>query len=212
MKEIVFVDIDTQFDFIMPEGKLYVKGAKDIIPRLRQLTQVAEKNDILIISSVDAHIKNDPEFKQFPAHCIIGSRGQKKIPQTLLKRHILVPQKIMARKELFDKIKGCQQLIFQKNTYDIFVNHNILRALRPFHSAFVYGVALDYCVKYAVLGLLQAGLKVNLVVDAAKPVDANAGKTLISKFKANGVQLIKTRDAALRIRKAIYGQEAKILS
>lgn len=198
--KIVFVDIDTQLDFIMPQGKLYVKGAKALIPALKRLTGIAKKFDIPIFSSVDTHIKNDPEFSQFPPHCVAGSRGQKKILQTLLKRRILIPQDALEKNELFDKIKGYPQLIFQKDTYDIFVNRNLSRALKPFKAAFVYGVALDYCLKYAVLGLLKAGLKVNLVVDAVKPVDAGAGKAILSKFKTSGVQLIRAKDAAVRVR------------
>jgi nicotinamidase/pyrazinamidase len=201
--KIVFVDIDTQFDFIMPQGKLYVKGAKELIPALKRLTGIAKKFDIPIFSSLDTHIKDDPEFRAFPAHCVAGSRGQKKVSQTLLKRRILISQDALDKNELFDKIKGCPQLIFQKNTYDIFVNRNLSRALKPFKAAFVYGVALDYCVKYAVLGLLKAGLKVNLVVDAVRPVDAGAGKAVLSKFKTSGVQLINAEDAASRVREEI---------
>ena len=159
MKEIVFIDIDTQFDFMLPKGKLYVPEAEKLVPNLKLLTQAAFKNDILIISSVDAHSKNDPEFKQFPSHCVMGSRGQKKIPQALLKKHIFIPRKILTRKELFDKIKGRDQIIIEKNTYDAFTNFNLSRLLKPFNEAFVYGVALDYCVKYAVLGLYKAGLR-----------------------------------------------------
>lgn len=194
MKEIVFIDIDTQFDFMLSKGKLYVSGAEKLVPNLKLLTQAAFKNDILIISSVDAHIKNDPEFKQFPSHCVIGSRGQKKISQTLLKKHIFIPRKILTRKELFTKIEGCKQIIIEKNTYDVFTNFNLSRLLKPFNEAFVYGVALDYCVKYAVLGLLQSGLKVNLVMDAVSAVEPKEGKALLAKFKNNGVKLVKTRE------------------
>lgn len=201
MKRIVFVDIDTQFDFIMPQGKLYIRGAKALIPALKRLTGIAEKFDIPIFSSLDTHTKNDTEFKAFPAHCVIGSKGRKKISQAMLKRHIFIPQEVVLdKKELADKIKNYPQLIFQKDTYDIFVNRNLSRALKAFKAAFVYGVALDYCVKYAVRGLLKAGLKVNLVVDAVKPVDESAGKTLLSKFKTSGVQLIRAKDAAVRVR------------
>lgn len=192
VKEIVFVDIDTQVDFMLPKGKLYVPDAQTLIPNLRYLTRSALENDILIVSSVDAHIKNDPEFKQFPAHCVVGSKGQRKIPQTLLKRHISIPQKILSKNQLFGKIKGYPQLILEKNTYDIFSNFNLLRLLKPFKVAFVYGVALDYCVKYAVLGLLQAGLKVNLVIDATRSVNVKNGRRLLAKFEKNGVKLIRT--------------------
>ena len=203
MKEIVFVDIDTQFDFIMPKGKLYVAGAEKLISNLEYLTRSAVKNDILIISSVDTHRKNDPEFKQFPPHCVKGTFGQRKIPQALLKSYVFIPLGILGRKELLRKLKDYKQLIFQKNTYDVFVNLNLLRVLKAFKAAFVYGVALDYCLKYAVLGLLQAGLKVYLVTDATKPVHSKAEKPLLSVFKKNGVQLIKTTNIQAEIRRAL---------
>lgn len=203
MKEIVFVDIDTQYDFMLRQGKLYVKGAEEIIPNIERLSQIALKNDILIISSVDTHIKNDPEFKQFPSHCIKGSPGQRKIPETLLKKHVFIPQKILNRGQLFNKIKGSEQIIIKKNAYDVFVNFNLLRLLRPFQTAFVYGLALDYCVKYAVLGLLQAGLKVNLIVDAIKSVDPEKEKPLLSNFRNNGVRLIKTKEIPAEVRRLL---------
>src|SRR3990167_2729414 len=200
MREIVFIDIDTQFDFISPEGRLYVPKAEELIPNLKLLTQEAFKNGILIISSLDSHTKNDPEFRQFPAHCVMGSKGQRKIPQTRLRKAVAVSSKILCRRELLSKVKGYPQVILEKNTYDVFTNFNLLRLLRPFRKAYVYGVALDYCVQYAVLGLLQAGLKVNLVTDAVKPVDVKIEKGLYSKFKENGVNLITTKEAILKIR------------
>lgn len=203
MKEIVFVDIDTQVDFIMPEGRLYVQGAQTLIPRLKQLTEIASHNGIPIISSLDSHIKNDPEFKQFPPHCVVGSPGQKKIPEVLLRRQIVIPQKILNKKELLNKIKGYAQLIVQKNTYDIFVNMNLLQLLKSFTTAFVYGVALDYCVKYAVVGLLQRGLNVYIVSDAVKPVDPSEGRRLLSKFAHNGVVLIKAKQVVSEIRRLL---------
>lgn len=210
MKDIVFVDIDTQFDFIMPTGKLYVHGSEDIIPNLKILTKLASKNSILIISSVDKHIMNEPEFKQFPPHCIKKSRGQKKIRQTLLKSHTFISPTTLKKREVFRKIKRYKQLILEKNTYDIFTplhqplgrgvtgftNSNLLQLLKPFKTAFVYGVALDYCVKYAVLGLLKLGVSVNLIIDATKPVDAKEGEILLKEFKEKGVGLIKTKEAA----------------
>ena len=203
MKECVFIDIDTQFDFMFPEGRLYIPQAKDLIPNLGLLTRAAFDKDILIISTVDKHLKNDPEFKQFPAHCVEKTHGQKKIPQTLLKKHIFIPRKILTRKELLGKIKGYKQIIIEKNTYDVFTNFNLSRLLKPFNEAFVYGVALDYCVKYAVLGLLQSGLKVNLVMDAVSAVEPKEGKALLAKFKNSGVRLVKTREVLSQIGEAV---------
>lgn len=203
MKECVFIDIDTQCDFMLPQGRLYVNKAEEIIPNVKLLTEAAFKRDILIISTVDKHLKNDPEFKQFSAHCVEKSRGQKKIPQTLLKKHIFIPRKILTKKELLAETKRYPQIILEKNTYDVFTNFNLLGLLKPFNQAFVYGVALDYCVKYAVLGLLQRGLKVNLVRDAVSAVEPKEGRALLAQFENNGVKLVKTKEVLSQIGEAV---------
>jgi len=203
MKEIVFIDIDTQYDFMLSKGRLYIKEAEKIIPNLKLLTAAASKRDIRIISTVDTHLKNDPEFKRFSAHCVEKTRGQKKISQTLLKKHAFISRKILTRKELFAKLEGYKQILIEKNTYDVFTNFNLSRLLKPFNEAFVYGVAVDYCVKYAVLGLLQSGLMVNLVTDAVSAVEPKEGKTLLAKFKDNGVRLVKTKEVIKRLKAEI---------
>ena len=37
-RPVIFWDVDTQHDFMDPDGKLYVKGAELIMPKLAQLT------------------------------------------------------------------------------------------------------------------------------------------------------------------------------
>ena len=206
MKEIVFIDIDTQVDFVLPYGKLYVPGAETLIPHFKALTAIARTNDIPIISSVDTHVKNDPEFKQFPPHCVVGSKGQKKIPQTLLKRRLFIPATIIKKKELLRRIKGYKQLIVQKDNIYIFMDLNLLRILKPFKAAFVYGVALDYCVRAAVLDLLRAGLTVNIIVDAVQAIQYQEGKIFLAQLKKYGVKLIRTKDALSEIKKYEYAQ------
>ena len=83
--KILFIDIDTQNDFMFKEGNLYVPDAERIIENLKKLTEFAYRNNIPIFSSVDSHTQDDPEFKQFPPHCIKGTVGQKKIKETEIK-------------------------------------------------------------------------------------------------------------------------------
>src|SRR5947209_10447735 len=77
--QTVFFDIDTQYDFMDPKGKLYAPGAEEIVPNLMEIFALAERQRITTISSVDAHTPDDPEFKQFNAHCVAGSAGQKRV-------------------------------------------------------------------------------------------------------------------------------------
>ena len=47
----LFWDVDTQFDFMYPDGKLYVPGAETIIPNLQCLTSFAAQHQIPIVAS-----------------------------------------------------------------------------------------------------------------------------------------------------------------
>jgi len=52
----VFVDIDTQFDFMNPNGALYVPDAEDITDNIKKLFVYANEHKIKILSSTDAHL------------------------------------------------------------------------------------------------------------------------------------------------------------
>jgi len=172
--KVVFIDIDTQNDFMFKEGKLYISGAESIIENLRKLTEFAYRNNIPVFSSVDSHRQNDPEFKQFPPHCIKGTDGQKKINETKIKESLVIP---------FDKtieidFSKYRQFIFEKDKLSVFSNPNFEKAIEGIRKEIfvVYGVATEYCVKECVEGLLEKNKNVYIVVDAIKPVDEKKGK------------------------------------
>ena len=85
---LLFWDVDTQFDFMHPAGKLYVSGAETIISNLQRLTAFAVQHGIPIVASTDAHLETDPEFSQYPPHCLAGTSGQKKVEGTLFPHHL----------------------------------------------------------------------------------------------------------------------------
>ena len=72
----VFIDIDTQIDFLFPSGALYVPGSESILPAVQRLNQYAVANGFPLVSTVDAHTENDPEFATWPPHCVKGTWGQ----------------------------------------------------------------------------------------------------------------------------------------
>src|ERR1700676_225347 len=83
----VFFDIDTQIDFVQPGGSLYVPGAEQILPVVAELNRRAP----VLISTMDAHTEDDPEFQIYPHHCVAGTSGQRKPSITLLDRRATVP-------------------------------------------------------------------------------------------------------------------------
>ena len=64
----------------------------------------------------------------------------------------------------------------------------------PAERYVVYGVVTEYCVKEAVLGLLERGLPVQLVVDAICELEPEAGLAALRQMQEAGAKLIKTED------------------
>jgi nicotinamidase/pyrazinamidase len=190
MKNIFFLDVDTQRDFMLPEGALYVPGAERIISKLRRLFDFARKNEISIFSSVDAHVPDDPEFKQFPPHCVQGTEGQRKIDETLLSRPLILPNKPVDR-NLLDAVRKNQQIIVEKQTLSVFdnpVTERLLRVLPP--HAIVFGVATEYCVKEECLGLRRLGIPTALMTDAIRALTPKAEKDALEEMRRAGVEFI----------------------
>ncbi len=196
MKNIFFLDIDTQQDFMLPSGALYVPGAERIISKLRRLFDFARKNEVSILSSVDAHLADDPEFRQFPPHCVQGTDGQRKIDETLLPRPLVFRNK-PADRNLLDTVRRNQQIIVEKQTLSLFdnpVTERLLRVLPP--HAIVFGVATEYCVKQACLGVRRLGIPTALVTDAVRALKPKAEKEALEEMRRAGVEFI-TSDAIL---------------
>lgn len=192
MKSLFFMDVDTQRDFMLPDGALYVPGAERIIPRLRRLFDFARKHGITIISSTDAHTSDDPEFREFPPHCVQGTAGQRKIDETLLPRPVTIENRLVDRNllELFQKN---QQVIVQKQALDVFTNPMTERLLRALpQRAVVFGVTTEYCVKHACVGLRRLGVKTVLVMDAVCALSPAAGNSALAEMQRAGVEFVAT--------------------
>ena len=187
MKNIFFLDVDTQRDFMLAAGALYVPGAERMIPKLRRIFDFARKNEISILSSADAHVANDPEFKQFPPHCVQGTEGQRKLDETLLPRPLTFQNKLVDR-NFADVVKRHQQIIVEKQSLDLLSNpvaERLLRVLPP--RAIVFGVTTEYCVKYACLGLRRMGIQTALVTDAVRALAPKTEKEAMEEMQKAGL-------------------------
>ena len=194
MKETIFLDIDTQYDFMHKNGKLYVPGAEKIIPNLKRITDFARKNGISVVASGDAHKMPNGEAasKAFPHYCRIGTKGQKKIPETTLPDTKAVPDKKLGNKQLKKLLENGSLWIFKQKD-DVFSNPNTKEIVKYAKIAYVYGVATDYCVKAAVLGLRKIGIKTYVIKDAIKPVYKKNEKKDLALFRKKGAKFLTTR-------------------
>jgi len=194
MKRAVLIDVDTQNDFMKRDGALYVPEAEDIIPRVADLMEYAQGCRIRVISTMDTHKKNDPEFAEFPPHCIKGTPGWKKIDGSLLRGYVRLP--LNWKPPLPADILERPQIVVETGTYDAFSNPAMDALIEKlgYPECMVFGVATDYCVKLMCFGLLERGCKVNLILNATKPVLERTGREAIEELKARGVEFITSAE------------------
>jgi nicotinamidase/pyrazinamidase len=203
--DTVFWDVDTQVDFMKSDGKLYVPDSESIIPTLKQLTDHAHARRIRIIASADDHrpghreLSDKPDFKEtFPEHCMHGTPGQQKIPETALQHPLVIEPEPLDRATVAAKARSHDgDILFHKHWFDVFTNPNLLPVLDALAPARVvlYGVALDVCDRYAIEGLLkhQPGIRVALVTDAARAIHPEAVNPLQRDWEQRGVQLLTAK-------------------
>lgn len=203
---VIFWDVDTQVDFMHADGKLYVPDAEAIIPNLQRLTDYAHAHGIPIVASADDHVpghrelSDTPDFKTtFPPHCMRGTPGQRKIPETAVRDPLVIEPERQDPAALTVRIEAHEgDLLLHKHWFDVFTNQNaetVLNALRP-RTVVLYGVATDVCNRYAIEGLLNhhAELRVFAVQDAMKPIDHAAQEHLLKAWGEAGVRIIDTSE------------------
>lgn len=171
----VFLDVDSQIDFLYPAGALYVPGAETVVNAIARLNRFAVAHDIPLISTADAHTENDPEFRVWPPHCVAGTLGQRKPEATI-----------------------AGQTVITKVVNDPFSNpllSSLLDELRA-ERYVVYGVVTEICVKCAVQGLLRRGdgARVEVAADAVRSLDESAAAALFEELKAAGGGLTSTAE------------------
>jgi nicotinamidase/pyrazinamidase len=195
-KNVIFWKVDAQEDFMKPGGKLYVPGAEKLLPNLRQLTNAAREGRVFLVSHGCVHDVNDPEFAQFPPHCIRGSAGAKLVPEALAEKFVTIPNESTAK--LPDDLSQYQQIVLEKQTLDIFQSRHAesLLARLPRDAEFiVFGVVTEYCVRLAAKGLLERGRRVSIIRDAIETLDAKESSRTLKELTALGARLITTDDA-----------------
>jgi len=199
--DVIFWEVDTQADFMLPDGKLYVPGAERLLPNIRRLTDAARQGDVFLVSHGCLHTVNDPEFAQFPPHCIEGTDGAKYVPEALADKVAVVPNQGSAT--LPNDLSQFQQILLQKQTLDIFESRHaeslVTRLPRAAEIA-VFGVVTEYCVRLAAKGLMKRGRRVSIVRDAIETLNPEEGRKSLDELRSLGARLITTDEALARLR------------
>jgi len=172
MDKLFDIVVDAQNDFMRPDGKLYVPDAEMIIPALNQY--IAELTDSVgVLFTFDTHFEDtypkSEEAKQFPIHCIKNTPGwrlavdlgmsalpihtlEKGVFDMWAEPHLKVITVVWTDESVEAHPNGIDREMFFENLKQAGVS-----------KVRITGVAADYCVKWAIDGLLERGFDVEVV-------------------------------------------------
>lgn len=182
MKRIL-VDVDTQRDFVEPEGALFVPSADGTRARIGAALAEAHAEGTPIIGSVDSHAYDAWEFESndgpFPAHCVKGTSGWLRVFPLSPPRTRFIPMQVLApavRNLVGEAVQGEGPreldaaalaaeaiggvgLYFEKEVYSMFSNPSA----EPVVAALVESMGGVDAVRFDVFGYCTGGY----CVDAA---------------------------------------------
>ena len=220
---LIMYDVDTEYDFISRFGALHVPGAEEIRPNLGRLEKYGKKYGIKRVGEVDRHFGTE-EWKEFELelkkwggpfgdHAKDGTWGQRKIKETYDADAIFIENTSPAQREEgvqlysisdMDRIIASdRKIIFEKQSYSVFPteqesggNEYAAQFLQRMgvKKAIVFGVATDYCVKTAVLGMQQRGIHCYVVEDAISGITEEGSKSALEEMVHAGAEFVKTID------------------
>jgi nicotinamidase/pyrazinamidase len=199
-RDFIFWEVDVQADFMLPGGKLYVPGAEKLLPNIRKLTDAAQHGEVFLVSHGCFHPANDPEFKQFPPHCLKGTAGAEFVPEALVENVVRVENDLTAR--LPEDLFKYQQIILEKQTLDIFETrhaNDLVERLGNAAEFVVFGVVTEYCVSCAVKGLLKRKRRVAVVRDAIETLAPEVGNKTLAELQSLGASLVTTDEILERV-------------
>jgi len=198
---VILWDVDTQFDFMLPEGKLYVPGAEKTISAMKRLVAAARAAGVVHVASADDHeltdteISDEPDFETtYPPHCLRGTRGARKLPETEQEDPVPITLEVLPERYLDGR-----EFLLLKKSFDVFTNPNTDRLLTHLDpdEIVVFGVATDVCDDAAIRAFLQRGRAVRFVEDAARGLDETRVTACTTAWREAGVQFT-TADEVIR--------------
>jgi nicotinamidase/pyrazinamidase len=199
-KKTVFWDVDTQFDFMRPEGALYAPGAESIIDRISEIRRFALDHGYSMLADIDWHSQNNPEISDrpdmkttFPPHAMAGTPGAERVgylgevPIDYIDIDAvdvgILPK--LVQKDQFHIVLRKQSL----NVFDSPNTHKLVDLVHPRHVV-AFGVALDCCVYYVLSELSKhQGVRLSLLQDGTKGLGTRPEEEVYEELRQRGVEL-----------------------
>lgn len=188
----VLIDINTQRDFMLAEGKACIRNHRRILTHIRRLMAWARYNNMTIISIAQVYPNTGTDL--VARCCVDGTEGQKKIRYTLMSDRISFPADGSTDFPR-DIMRRYGQVILHKRSVDPFQEPRIDRLLSEVRANefLLFGTTAEGAVMATALGLLQREKKVTVVVDAVGSHNTKEARLAIRKMEAKGARLIETK-------------------
>jgi len=196
--DILFWNVDTQIDFVEPEGKLYVPGAELLKPVWAKILSIAAENNIRVVNTADFHytesaeLSDQPDFiTTFPEHCMANTKGAEYVSET----EPISPFVVDWNNEnlSLEGIMHSKNIVIRKDAFDVFAGNpyteEIVKIINP-KTVIVFGVTTNVCVNDAVVGLSQRVDRILVVEDAIKELPNIA--LPFEDWKKLGVEMISS--------------------
>lgn len=191
MPRSALIIVDVQNDFI--DGTLALRqcpageDGKEVVPAINQLltTQTFDQ----IVYTMDAHPPDHVSFKEWPAHCIAGTKGQK-----LHSELIVDPQldpKWIIKKGTDQNVDSYSAFWDNEHTKQTDLQENLQKI--NIDTVFIVGLAFDICVYFTALDAAGAGFNTYIIKDCCRstqPAESEELKEKMIKLEKVGVHLI----------------------
>ncbi len=181
--------VDIQNDFADPNGGLYVAGGEDVVTIANREAERAREAGALVVYTRDWHPPDTPHFERFgglwPVHCVRETWGAEFHPDLKVDGEII--HKATGPEDGYSAFSvqhlpsgevrntGLEQLLWE----------------RGIERIVILGLASDYCVRESGLDARRRGFDTEVLVDAVRAVDREAGDgdRALRELAAAGVRL-----------------------
>jgi nicotinamidase/pyrazinamidase len=170
--------VDMQHDFVRTSGALPVPDAEAIVAPMQNWLESLDPQDVAgVLMSFDTHMSADyvgsPEAELFPLHCEKGTLGW----ESMLDSSAINPDIPLytLEKGVFDMWQ--EEAVGIRSTDGVQIEREAFfrdLAARGVDRVTVVGVAADYCVRWAVEGLLVRGFDVDIPASLTRGIARDA--------------------------------------
>jgi len=198
MADFVIV-VDTQYDFMAADGALSVTGAHNLVaPARAWLASLDPAQTAGVLFTFDTHVADvyasSAEAEAFPIHCVRGTAGW---------NNVIGVEHVNSAIPVWTAEKG---------VFDMWAEDDLVIAdardaqaapipREPFFAQLkaagvedvvVIGVAADYCVRWAIDGLIQRGFRVTVPAALTRGIERQIEHVAAQDFAGAPLTVVST--------------------